>query len=231
MVVAGAALAQDAAAPPASDSAEEAAVPDEPGPPPTPDAPLKVQAPTTKPQTESHSPVWVTRLFAGILGLGGAAPRALLAGMAGLDLHRDSSGFLSPRFRFAGLWTEERSFASERGSGSFQHAGAVLEACPVDLLGPLARATAHLCAAGEGGALIARGGGVDEAASHTVGFIALGGSMLVGTPLGGAFHLDLRGSLLAPLFRDRFLFDGRLVHEIPDLTFRAGAELGVDLDF
>ncbi len=212
---------------------EEAAVPAEQGPPPKPDAPSKAQVPTapTPTPTESHSPVWVTRVFAGILGLGGSAPGPLLAGMAGLELHRDSGGFLSPRFRFAALWTEERSFTSERGSAVFQHVGAVLEACPLDLLGPTTRLTAHLCAAAEGGALIARGGGVDDAASHTTGLFALGGSVLVGTRLGGAFHLDLRGSLLTPLRRDRFFLDGQLFHEIPDVTFRAGAELGVDLDF
>jgi hypothetical protein len=221
------------AAPETGDPAETA-----PAPKPTPPAkarPLAAPRPTAPPaDARPAAPSEPLRWSAGLdlVMRGGVAPRPLLGGGPSLGLRVPGSPGFIARASFDYATTAE--FDEGPGGAVFTSATGTLMGCvPVlELGGALFVAP---CGEVTAGVLDGRGlerGEIVEAHEARIGWLAGGLSGLARVEIARRLALELRGGPSFPWVRHRFVFEvpppvEQEVHEVPPVTWVAGASVGV----
>ncbi len=202
-------------------------------PPEPPPAPVRPSPPAPAPRPEvDHEPAKskssVFRMDGSMsaLGASGVATenRAGLEGAFGFfSTAVVSSGSL---VRFGVRTVQSDDVSTTQGDATLEWRALVLELCPALL--PLGDTLwLSLCAASEFGELEGQGHNTDNERSETAPWIALGPKLLARWEVLSPLFLQVGGEAQFPLNRDRFLLADVEVYEIPAVTWRAQAGVGV----
>jgi hypothetical protein len=181
----------------------------------------------------SHSEVSGAVFVAGTL-VSGPAPAPLYGIGLGAMVTWDRGSLISPAVRLTVSQFFGREFEDVGGTAYFSLLDLGADLCPLRIGdGGVAL---FVCGSFTAGALTAEGRETNDAQARTRSWLSLGGTLLLQARVVDWLEVDLFGVLAAPLLRDTFEFgcppdaldcSPTLIHEVPVLSVRAGASLGV----